>query len=80
MAAENVEQHRELHNRLEYHPPPAATISVHEEARARALEFGDWLIDNVPAGWHQSLALTSLQETLMWANAAVACDTPRKAG
>lgn len=34
-----------------------------------------WLERNLPPGRHASLALTALEESMHWANAAVACDT-----
>lgn len=70
------QEHDDLENRLGYHPATPATGPVHAEVRSRLLDLGRWLLDNVPAGRHRSLALTAVQETMMWANAAVACDTP----
>lgn len=72
-----VQQHVDLGNRLAHHPPATEAIAeLHAEVRARVGELAHWLLDNVPAGQHQSLALTAAQETMMWANAAVACDSP----
>lgn len=66
----------ELENRFGYHPATPATGPVHDRVRNEFLMLARWLVDTIPAGRHQSLALTSLQESMMWSNAAVACDTP----
>lgn len=70
------QEHDDLDNRLGFHPATRATGRLHDAVRGEALAFGHWLLDNVPAGRHRELALTAVQEAMMWANAAVACDTP----
>lgn len=67
----------ELTNRFAYHPATEVTAPVHEEVRTRCGELAQWIGENVPGGRHQSLALTALQESMMWCNAAIACDTPQ---
>jgi hypothetical protein len=69
------EEHADLENRLQHHPPQSEAVAeLHTAVRQGCLNLGHWLLDTLPAGRHRSLALTSLQETMMWANAAVACD------
>jgi hypothetical protein len=63
----------ELHRRLGYHPATEATIPHYEESRARVLELACHWDETLPNGRELALALTALQEALMWANAAVAC-------
>jgi hypothetical protein len=53
-----------------------ATRPVFEENRADFLALAHRVADRVPVGRHQALALSALQEALMWSNAAIACDTP----
>lgn len=67
--------HAEIDNRMEYHPAIDTTKALYEENRADFLALAHRVADRVPAGRHQSLALTALQEALMWSNAAIACDT-----
>jgi hypothetical protein len=63
-------------NNLTYHPVTDATKPQFEMNRASVRELAlDWEA-RLPKGRHASLAQTALQEALMWANAAVACDTP----
>lgn len=66
-------------NNLMYHPPILLTVPQHEETRQQILSVAlDWE-DRLPDGRHKALAQTALQEAMMWANAAIACDTPREA-
>lgn len=64
----------ELHRRLGYHPATEATIPLYEDSRARVLELACHWDETLPPGRELALALTALQEGLMWANAAVACN------
>lgn len=64
----------ELHRRMGYHPATAATIPHYEDSRARVLDLACHWDTTLPTGRELALALTALQEALMWANAAVACN------
>jgi hypothetical protein len=64
-------------NNLTYHPPTADTVVEHERTREQIITIAlDWDA-RLPAGRHAACAQTALQEALFWANAAIACDTPR---
>ncbi len=64
---------QDLRDRFRHHPPKTqARIDAHEGVRERAAELAVWLDANLPESREKSLALTALQETSMWANAAVA--------
>jgi hypothetical protein len=65
----------DIENRFSYHQPTAETVKIHESVRAAYRTMAHFVAGQTPEGRHQSLALTALQESLMWANAAVACDT-----
>jgi hypothetical protein len=66
-------------NNLTYHPVTEVTKGEFEANRAAVIALAtDW-DERLPKGRHSSLAQTALQEALMWANAAVACDTPVEA-
>jgi hypothetical protein len=63
----------DLSNRFTYHPPQdAVTISLHQACRNHGKELAYWLNDNLPESREKSLAITKLEEVVMWANAAVA--------
>ena len=66
--------------RFAYHPATPATGPLHDAVRTAALAYATALAAVVPAGRHRALALTSVQESMMWANAGIACDTPRPEG
>lgn len=62
----------DLEKRFTYHAPlpgqPARYFSIRETARAMA----QLLVASCPPSRELSLALTHLEETVMWANAAIA--------
>jgi hypothetical protein len=64
----------ELRRRLGYHPAGPATVPLYELNRALALLVAGVWDQALPPGRESALALTSLQDALMWANAAVACN------
>lgn len=76
--AQAHDPHAELRNRFAYHPATEQTGPMHDEVRARCLELAEALHDMLPPGRHKSMALTSVQEAMWAANAAIACDTRRE--
>lgn len=66
----------EIERRFGFHPATAVTGPRHEAVRAAYRTLAHYVAGDTPAGRHQSLALTALQESCMWAMAAIACDTP----
>lgn len=63
----------ELDRRLGYHPANDQTVPRYERNRAAAMKLAKRWDEELPPGREASLALTAVQEALMWANAAVAC-------
>ena len=61
-------------------PQHPATVRAHEAVRTAAEAFAEVIADYVPAGRHRAMAITSVQEAMWAANAAIACDTPREDG
>lgn len=62
--------------RVGYHPATPDTAPMHDSLRRRATVLGEEIIFALPFSRERSLALTHLEETLMWANKAVAMLTP----
>lgn len=62
----------DLDNRFTYHPPTPEQVPVYEDIRARARAFGIFIVANTPPSREQSLAITHLEEAVMWANAGLA--------
>jgi hypothetical protein len=61
-------------NRMGYHKANETTLPLHRELREDFTHVAEMVIRKVPAGRERSLALTALQEALMWANAGVAIE------
>lgn len=64
----------DIENRFGFHPATDDTRELHGEIRRHFITVGKFLLDRLPEGREKSLALTALQETAMWSNAAVACN------
>ena len=61
-----------LGNRFTYHPPRDGQPEVYEAIRAGGLSLAQLVSDSCPESREKSLALTKIEEAVMWANAAVA--------
>lgn len=66
----------ELTDRMGYHPATPVTGPMHDEARRIVLAASHDLVELVPEGRAASVMVTKLEEALMWANKAIAVDTP----
>lgn len=55
-----------------YHPPKDGQSERYVELREKAKEFAEMIDANCPDSREKSLALTKLEETIMWANASIA--------
>lgn len=55
-----------------YHPPKGDQPKRYDTIRTRARDLALLITELVPPGREQSLALTHLEETAMWANAGIA--------
>ena len=63
----------DLEVRFTHHPPRSeAELSFYEANREAALDRARWLESLLPPSRELSLALTKLEEFVMWSNAAVA--------
>jgi hypothetical protein len=68
----------DVENRFTYHPPRSeGEVEKYELLR----KAGKWLaldiLKHTPESREQSLALTKVEEAVMWANAAIARNPPR---
>lgn len=62
----------DLNNRFTYHKPNEKTIMTHQLIRNFGLELANELNNLLPDGREKSLAITKLEEVVMWANASLA--------
>lgn len=66
----------DLRTRFRYHKPKnSATETKHENIRAIVYESALRIDVLCPDGREKSLAITKLEEAMMWANAAIARNT-----
>lgn len=67
----------ELINRFGYHPAASPdTAELHDYLRRVILGTAKSIVNRIPEGREASLAVTHLEEALMWANKAVALTGP----
>lgn len=62
----------ELAKRFTYHAPKPGQPERYTRLRDAAKTFAELIVSEVPASREQSLALTNLEEAVMWANAGIA--------
>ena len=61
-----------IENNFNYHAPTPEKVKVYEDLRGSAKDFA-YIIDlSCPNSREKSLAMTKLEEAIMWANAAIA--------
>ena len=62
----------QIENNFMYHAPKAGQQEKYEAIRAKAKELAYLIDEECPPSREKSLAMTQLDESVMWANAAVA--------
>ena len=68
----------EIEKRFTYHPPRnEGEIKTYQAMRLEGKDLATFIVENTPESREQSLALTKLEEAIMWANAAIARNPPR---
>ena len=62
----------EIENNFMYHGPKAGQNEKYETLRAKAKEFAYLVDDLCPGGKEREISMVKLEESVMWANAAIA--------
>lgn len=62
----------EIVSRFQFHPANEVTGAMHDRVRALCSALALQLNASLPESREKSLAITKLEETLMWSNAAIA--------
>jgi hypothetical protein len=62
----------EIQRRFTYHAPKNDQPAKYEAIRAKAKELASLVNDLCPDGRETSLAITKIEEAVMWANAGIA--------
>jgi hypothetical protein len=63
---------QEIERNYTYHPPHGNQKQRYERIRENAKELAFIIVRDVPQSREQSLALTKLEEVVMWSNAGIA--------
>jgi hypothetical protein len=66
----------ELAKRFTYHPPTGDQPKRYIDLREATMLLARRIIELTPSSREQALALTNLEQAVMWANAAIARDPP----
>jgi len=61
-----------IDNNFKYHPPNELQVAWHGALRDTGKELAQSILDLCPDSRERSLALTKVEEAVMWANAAIA--------
>lgn len=61
-----------IKNNFSYHEPTVAQIELYSQIRNEAKNFAYRINDLCPDSREKSLAMTYLEQTVMWCNAAIA--------
>lgn len=62
----------QIENAFSYHQPKGAKVQLHIDIREAAKQLAYTILAATPTSREQSLAITKLEEVMMWANAAIA--------
>jgi len=62
----------DIEKNFTYHPPKEGQPERYAKIRAKAKEFAELLDAECPPSRELSLAMTELESSIMWANAAIA--------
>lgn len=72
MSLVTEDDQKELDNRFTYHAPTGDQPKRYEALRALARAFATGVVVMCPDGREKSLAMTKIEEGVMWANASIA--------
>lgn len=62
----------QIENSFKYHPPQEGQVEKYEWLRDEARKLAHLIDDLCPNGREKSLAITNLEQAVMWANASIA--------
>jgi hypothetical protein len=62
----------QIENNFTYHAPKPGQQERYVAIRAKAKELALLIVNTTPASREQSLAITQLEDSVMWANASIA--------
>ncbi len=69
---------KDIQNRFTYHPPHGDQAQRYEQLRTEARNLALLILRLCPSSRERSLAITALEETVMWSNASIARNEPKE--
>jgi hypothetical protein len=63
---------KQIENNFRYHPPKEGQADRYVAIRDKGKELAEFLTSECPPSRELSLAITNLEQTIFWANAAIA--------
>lgn len=69
----------QIENTFSYHRPFGSQPQRYEAIRTKARELAELLQESCPESREKSLAVTNLQQAVMWANASIAINEKESA-
>lgn len=67
-----AEDRKTIENRFSYHPPKEGQSEKYQEIRNSCKAIAERVLYLTPPCREQSIAITKLEEAMMWANSAIA--------
>jgi hypothetical protein len=74
MYSPNEDKLKQIDNSFTYHSPKGDQQERYVALRNAAKNLAIGFLEMVPPGREQSLAITKLEEAIMWANKGIACN------
>lgn len=62
----------DIDNNFKYHSPKPGQAEIYQEIRAKGKELAILINEECPDTRERSLAMTNIEQAVMWANAAIA--------
>lgn len=67
-----TQEQQVIENNFTYHAPKNGQPEKYEALRAKGKELAYLIVEHCPSSRERSLAMTKLEEAIMWANASIA--------
>ena len=72
MALMDDKMQAQIDNNFKYHAPKEGQPEIYTAIRSKAKELAEMIANNCPSGRETALAMTKLEECVMWSNAGIA--------
>lgn len=69
------QSHDRVSNDFGFHPATGPMVEMHQAVRGNYGSLAHWLVDNLPKGYAREECIKVLRDSMLWADAAIACDS-----